>query len=78
MAYTIQKTDGTTLVSVPDTEKNTNYGVTFIGKNYSGYGVFLNENFVSLMENFRKSTPPAQPLEGQLWYNPNQIWNLHL
>jgi hypothetical protein len=71
MAYTIQKTDGTTLISVPDTEKNTNYGVTLIGRNYSGYGVFLNDNFVSLMENFNKTTPPAQPLEGQLWYNPD-------
>ena len=71
MTYIITKTDGTTLVSIPDTQKNTDYGITLIGQNYSGYGVFLNDNFVSLLENFNKSTPPANVVEGQLWYNPS-------
>ena len=71
MAYTITHADGTTLVTIPDTEVNTTYGVTLIGRNYAGYGTFLNDNFVSLMENFNKPSAPALPLEGQLWYNPN-------
>ena len=79
MSYTLTKTDGTTLVTIPDTEINTSYGLTLIGRNYSGYGTFLNDNFISLMENFSNSTPPALPLEGQLWYNPDtyaiQVWD---
>lgn len=78
MAYTITKTNGDTLTTVPDTETNTDYGITLVGRNYSGYGIYLNDNFVSLMENFAKSTAPAQPLEGQLWWNTAsmelQVW----
>ena len=68
MAYTIQKTDGTTLVTVEDTQTNTQYGITLIGRNYSGYGVFLNDNFVRLMENSANTSAPAIPLDGQLWF----------
>jgi hypothetical protein len=71
MAYIITKTDGSTLVTVPDTQSNTDYGITLVGRNYSGYGVFVNDNFVALLENFNKNVPPASPLEGQLWYNPD-------
>lgn len=78
MAYTITKTNGDTLVTIPDTERNTDYGISLVGRNYSGYGVYLNDNFVALMENFSKSTAPASPLEGQLWWNSSnndlQIW----
>ena len=78
MAYTITKTNGDTLVVVPDTEKNTDYGITLVGRNYSGYGIYLNDNFISLLENFSKDTAPAQPLEGQLWWNSEsntlQVW----
>jgi len=78
MAYTITKTNGDTLTTVPDTETNTDYGITLVGRNYSGYGIYLNDNFVSLMENFAKSTAPAQPLGGQLWWNTStmelQVW----
>lgn len=69
MAYIITKTNGDALVTVPDTEKNTDYGVTLVGRNYSGYGVFLNDNFVALMENFASTSAPATPLSGQLWFN---------
>lgn len=79
MAYIITKTNGDNLVTVPDTEKNTEYGVTLVGRNYSGYGVYLNDNFISLMENFANSTSPAQPLDGQLWFNTTtatlSLWN---
>lgn len=69
MAYNIQKTDNTTLITVNDTELNSDFGITLVGRNYSGYGVYLNDNFVRLMENFAKSSPPARPLNGQLWYD---------
>jgi len=69
MAYIITKTNGDALVTVPDTEKNTDYGVTLVGRNYSGYGVFLNDNFVALMENFASTNAPITPLDGQLWFS---------
>jgi hypothetical protein len=78
MAYTITKTNGDTLVTVPDTELNTDFGISLVGRNYSGYGIFLNDNFISLLENFAKGTAPATPLEGQLWWNTDsmtlQVW----
>ena len=78
MSYTINNADGTALVTVPDTQLNTQYGITLIGRNYSGYGVFLNDNFVVLMENFASPTAPASPLTGQLWFNTAtkkiQVW----
>ena len=79
MSYTITKTNGDSLVTIPDTELNTDYGLFLVGRNYSGYGIYLNDNFVALMENFSKSTAPATPLEGQLWWNNSdndlQIWS---
>ena len=79
MAYTIQKTNGDTLVTIPDTELNSDYGVTLIGRNYSGYGLYLNDNFIGLLENFASGQAPAQPLAGQVWFNNTdntlQVWN---
>jgi len=69
MAYNIQKTDNTTLVTVNDTELNNDFGISLVGRNYSGYGVYLNDNFVRLMENFAKATAPQRPLSGQLWFD---------
>jgi hypothetical protein len=69
MSYTITKTNGDTLTTVPDTELNTEYGVTLVGRNYSGYGVFLNDNFIRLIENFADASAPALPIDGQLWFN---------
>jgi hypothetical protein len=52
--------------------------LTLIGKNYAGYGIFLNENYVQLLENFSNTTPPTAPLTGQLWYdNVNDILKIY-
>lgn len=69
MPYNITKTDNTTLITVNDTELNNDFGVTLVGRNYSGYGVFLNDNFVRLMENFANGSPPIRPIPGQLWFD---------
>lgn len=69
-AYTITLTNGQNLASVNDgTVNTTTTSLTLIGKNYAGYGVFLNENYVKLLENFAYSTAPNSPLTGQLWYD---------
>jgi hypothetical protein len=72
MAYTIKNTDGTTLLSLADgTVDEIATSLTLIGKNYSGFGAYLNNNFVKLLGNSANTTsnPPVSPLKGQLWYD---------
>jgi hypothetical protein len=69
MAYTINLTDGTILTTVADGTINTDTSMVIIGKNYAGYGEFLGENFVRLLENSANATAPANPLRGQLWFD---------
>lgn len=69
MAYTINKTDGTVFATVADGTVNTSSSVTIIGKNYAGYGEFLGENFIKMLENSANSTQPSAPLAGQLWFD---------
>lgn len=72
MAYTIVKSDGTVLTTIPDGQINTtSTSLQLPGKNYSGWGQFFDTNFVHLLENFAASEPPQYPIRGQLWYNIN-------
>ena len=69
MSYNIIKTDGTPLAVVADGQtKQDATSLVLIGKNYAGYGTFLNENFIKLLENFSSATEPLYPLVGQLWW----------
>jgi hypothetical protein len=43
--------------------------MTLVGKNYAGYGEFLDENFIHLLENSADSSAPGAPLTGQLWWD---------
>ena len=69
MPYILYKTNGNTLVTVDDGAVDTTTSLTFVGKNYSGYGQIQNENFVKLLENFANATAPAKPVQGQLWFD---------
>ncbi len=70
MSYTITTTAGVTLATITDgTVNTTTTSLTLIGKNYAGYGIFLNENYVKLLENFANGIAPSAPLTGQLWYD---------
>lgn len=72
MAYTIVKSDGTILTTIADgTINTTSTSIGLPGRNYAGYGQILDTNFVHQLENFASSTPPANPVRGQLWYNTN-------
>jgi hypothetical protein len=72
MAYRILKSNGQLLATIPDGTINTNdSSLGLPGRNYAGYGQTLDTNFVHITENFAKATPPANPLQGQLWYNTN-------
>jgi hypothetical protein len=69
MAYTINLTNGTIFATIADGTINTSSSQTLIGKNYAGYGQFLDDNFIHLLECGANSTPPGAPLTGQLWWD---------
>ena len=70
MAYNIITTTGASLATVPDGTVNTTAtSLALIGKNYAGYGIFLNENYIKLLENFANTTEPNAPIKGQMWYD---------
>lgn len=72
MAYTILKSNGTVLTTIADgTINTTSTSLGLPGRNYAGYGNTLDTNFVHLTENFANTSPPANPLQGQLWYDTN-------
>ena len=74
MAYTINKTDGTILATVADgqiDEQSTD--ITLIGKNYSGFGESINENFIKILENFSSSSQPISPVRGQIWFDVSEL-----
>lgn len=69
MAYTINLTNGTVFATIADGTINTSSSMTLVGKNYAGYGEFLDENFIHLLENSSNTTAPGAPLTGQLWWD---------
>jgi hypothetical protein len=76
MAYTINLTDGTVFATISDGTINQIASgtpsvplITLVGKNYAGYGEFLDENFVHLLESGSNTIAPTSPLTGQLWWD---------
>lgn len=73
MSYIINKTDGSILSTVADGQVDQlSSDLTLIGKNYSGFGEALNENFVKLLENFSNTTEPSNPTKGQIWFDSSE------
>jgi hypothetical protein len=69
MSYTITLTDGTVFATIADGTINTASSMVLVGKNYAGYGEFLDTNFIHLLENSSNTTAPGAPLTGQLWWD---------
>lgn len=70
MAYTINKTDTSTLATVTDGTINTTASsLTLIGKSYSNWGELNNENLVKLLENSAGTSAPTVPIIGELWFD---------
>jgi len=73
MSYTITLANGNTLAVVADQSfDKVSSSITLIGKNVNAYGQYVNENFVSLLENFANIAEPINPLTGQLWYDTSE------
>jgi hypothetical protein len=79
MAYTITKSDGTALTTIADGTIDATTSLGLPGPNYVGYGQFLNENLVYLLENFASNTAPGGTnLQGQLWFDKaNQVLKIY-
>jgi hypothetical protein len=72
MAYQILKTNGDQLIQgglIDGQVNQTATDLTLIGQNATGYGLFINDNFVHLLENFANTNQPSNPIQGQLWYD---------
>jgi len=71
MAYAITYRNGSTLTLLADNSVDTTRSVTFIGKDYKGYGIYQNQNLVTLLTNSASPdySRPSNPLLGELWYD---------
>jgi len=70
MVYQLNRYNREFLVNVDDgsTESNKT-SLTFVGKNFAGYGGIQNENFLYLLENFANGSEPSNAIAGQIWYD---------
>lgn len=71
MPYNVNYTDSQnkTPITVFDNTSNTDTSLIFPGRNVTGYGQTIAENFLKLLENFASATAPVNPTEGQVWFN---------
>ena len=69
MAYIVNKTDGTPLVTITDGTIDNTTSLTLFGKSYSGFGELLNEDLVRLLENSASTAAPVAPLRGEIWFD---------
>ena len=69
MSYTVNNTRGTVVSTVNNGTTAAVGGITLIGKNYTGYGELIAEDFVKILENNANTSAPSGPLEGQLWWD---------
>jgi hypothetical protein len=71
MAYTILNNSGAVLLRLADDAIDQSTSVTFVGKDYAGWGQYYNQNLVTLLTNSANPNygPPANPVGGQLWYD---------
>jgi len=73
MSYKLNKSDGELLVELADgIIDTTTTDITLVGKNYRGFGEFINENFIKVVENFAGTQTPGNPLTGQIWYDSGE------
>lgn len=69
--YDIYLSDGDllTTINVKTIDERNNSGLILIGQGIPDYGTAIAQDFVWLLENFAKNTPPVHPLIGQNWYD---------
>jgi len=73
MPYVLKKSNGRVFVTIPDGSIDQSTALTFLGKNYAGYGQVIGQNFLYLLENFASTAEPKNPIQGQLWYDAGNL-----
>ncbi len=67
--YAIRNSKGTTVATIRTGAKDkTSTSLVLHGRGAPEYGLDRDQNLVFLLENFSKSTPPSNPIDGQLWW----------
>lgn len=70
MPYIVNYSDNAkSPVTVFDNTSDRSTSLQFPGRNVTGYGQIIAENFLQLLENFSSPNEPVNPVEGQLWYD---------
>lgn len=70
MSYTVNFSDSSkTPLIVEDGTVNSTTDVSLVGRSVSGYGKYIAQNFLNILENFSSDTPPPRPTVGQLWFD---------
>jgi Ni,Fe-hydrogenase maturation factor len=73
MSYQLNKTNGTILTELIDGQiDRSSTNLVLVGRNFTGFGEFINENFIKLLENFSNTAAPSNPLAGQLWWDVSE------
>jgi hypothetical protein len=79
--YDIYLSSGTllTTVNVKTVDTQESSSIFLIGQGIPDYGTMVAQDFIWMLENFSASTPPVNPLEGQIWHdrtrNREAFWN---
>lgn len=70
MSYTLTTSDGSVVINIPDGQFDNSTSLTLPGPNSVGYGQYLNQNLLTLLESFASnSAPSGTNIQGQLWFN---------
>lgn len=70
MSYRVSFTDPLKEpIIVDDATIDDSTSLRFPGRNTTGYGQIIGDNFLHLLENFANNTAPENPVQGQLWYD---------
>lgn len=67
MSYTLSYSGG--IITVNDGTLNTETSLPIPGRNFAGYGTYVDQNLISLTQNFAGSTQPINAIAGQLWFD---------
>ena len=70
MPYSLTSSDGTVNINISDGEFDTSTSLTLPGPNTVGYGQYLDQNLLQLLENFASNAQPTgTQVQGQLWFD---------
>ena len=69
MPYVFDNRNGDS-ITIADGSLNQDFSIDLVGRNYENYGEVFARTFVDLLDNFATdTTPPANSIDGQLWYD---------